>query len=192
MKIFNISETCSDAAVNPVWFYMPDSTIVRSGNPFFIPDFDDKFEAYPALALKINRLGKSIAPRFIDRYFCEATLAITVRATHLLDKLRDAGLPWTPAVNFDKSCFLGNFIEFLTLMADGCITLHTGKDSYQISVEGIHEIIRQNISQISCNNIIKTGDIFLMPLAAESFILEQGMVLTATSANSKLLEMRIK
>ena len=192
MKIFNIlpAEFASSFA-DPIWFFMPDSTIIRSGNPFYVPEFDDRFEAYPALAIKINRLGKSIAQRFVHRYFCEASFAMTVRATSLLERLRSTGLPWTPAVNFDKSCFLGDFTDFNTLCEKG-ISLKIGDETVSYSLEEMMSRIESVISSITSDTIIKTGDIVLMPLSVEGFILNPGINIDATAGDTKLLEIRIK
>ena len=192
MKIFNIlpAEFASSVA-DLIWFFMPDSTIIRSGNPFYVPEFDDRFEAYPALAIKINRLGKSIAPRFVHRYFCEASFAMTVRATSLLERLRSAGLPWTPAVNFDKSCFLGDFTDFNALCEKG-INLQIGDETVSYSREEMMSRIESVISSITSDTIIKTGDIVLMPLSVEGFILNPGINIDATAGDTKLLEIRIK
>lgn len=193
MKIFNIlpSEPTSPISER-IWFFMPDSTIVRSGNPFFVPEFDDRFDAFPALAIKINRLGKSIAPRFVHRYFSEATFAMTVRAINLLDKLRATGLPWTPAVNFDKSCFLGDFIDFNTLCENKAINFQVGDKKITYTLSGIMSDIESAISQITSDTIIKTGDIVLMPLSSESIPLNPGINISASSGDVKLLEIRIK
>ena len=189
MKIFNILPV--ESASEPVWFFMPDSTILRSGNPFFVPEFDDRFEAFPALAIKINRLGKSIAPRFVHRYFSEATFAMTLRASNLLDKLRSKGMPWTPAVNFDKSCLLGDFIDFKEISEEG-INLQIGEETIKYPLDGIMSQIENVISFITSDTIIKTGDIVLLPLSADGFSLKPGINIEASASGSKLLEIRIK
>lgn len=192
MKVFNILPSESASFISdPVWFFMPDSTILRSGNPFFVPEFDDRFEAFPALAIKINRLGKSIAPRFVHRYFCEASFAMTVRARTLLDKLRSAGMPWTPAVNFDKSCLLGDFADFNSLSENG-INLRIGDETVSYPLDEMMSRIENVISRITSDTIIKTGDIVLLPLSADGFHLKPGINIEATVGDSKLLEIRIK
>lgn len=192
MKIFNILHNeAVDSITEPVWFFMPDSTVVRSGNPFFVPEFDDRFEAYPYLAIKINRLGKSIAPRFVHRYFCEATFAMTVRAVSLLEKLRANGLPWATAVDFDKSCFLGDFVDFKNLCKER-INLQIGDEAVNYSIGDIMSRIESVISAVTSDTIIKTGDLVLMPLSAKGFTLNPGMTVNASTSDSKLLEIRIK
>ena len=48
----------------PVIFMKPDSAILKDGKPFFIPDFSKEIHYETELVVRINRLGKNIAPRF--------------------------------------------------------------------------------------------------------------------------------
>ena len=68
------------------WYEIPDSSIIRSGNPFFVPDFDTRFVALPSIAVRICKLGKGIAPRFVPRYYDEVTFGLSVVAA---DRLGD-------------------------------------------------------------------------------------------------------
>lgn len=58
---------------------MADSSLLRSGQPFFVPDFAPRFTATPMLAMRIGRLGKCIARRFAHRYVDAVTAAIVTR-----------------------------------------------------------------------------------------------------------------
>lgn len=192
MKIFNILPDSQSGDNGITWFFMPDSTVIRSGNPFFIPDFDDRFEIYPALAIKVSRLGKSVAERFAYRYYNEITLAATVRATHLLDKLSNAGLPWTQAVNFDKSCFLGDFITTDELKESNDMIFRLGNEEMKFTLTNARRWIAEAIVAISADNIIKMGDIVLIPLTGNGIIIKQDQNLSASVNLSPLLEIRIK
>jgi 2-keto-4-pentenoate hydratase/2-oxohepta-3-ene-1,7-dioic acid hydratase in catechol pathway len=54
---------------NPVIFMKPDSALLKDGKPFFIPDWAEQFDYETELVVRINRLGKCIAPRFAHRYY---------------------------------------------------------------------------------------------------------------------------
>ena len=41
----------------PVIFSKPDSSILRPGKPFFIPDFSDRFDYEAELVVRIDRLA---------------------------------------------------------------------------------------------------------------------------------------
>lgn len=47
---------------------IPDSAIGRDSQPWFLPDFGTDWRGYEAVAVRISRLGKGIAPKFADRY----------------------------------------------------------------------------------------------------------------------------
>ena len=58
----------------PVIFMKPDSAILKDGKPFFIPDFSKEIHYETELVVRINRLGKNIAPRFANRYYDAVTV----------------------------------------------------------------------------------------------------------------------
>ena len=51
----------------PVIFMKPDSALLKDSKPFFIPDFSQQVDYETELVVRINRLGKNIAPRFASR-----------------------------------------------------------------------------------------------------------------------------
>ena len=53
----------------PVIFMKPDSALLKDSKPFFIPDFSQQVDYETELVVRINRLGKNIAPRFASRYY---------------------------------------------------------------------------------------------------------------------------
>ena len=64
----------------PVIFMKPDSAILKDGKPFFIPDFSKEIHYETELVVRINRLGKNIAPRFANRYYDAVTVGIDFTA----------------------------------------------------------------------------------------------------------------
>ena len=47
-----------------------------------------------SLVVRINRLGKNIAPRFANRYYDAVTVGIDFTARDLQRKFREQGNPW--------------------------------------------------------------------------------------------------
>ena len=64
----------------PVIFMKPDSAILKDSKPFFIPDFSNEIHYETELVVRINRLGKNIAPRFANRYYDAVTVGIDFTA----------------------------------------------------------------------------------------------------------------
>ncbi len=94
----------------PTIFMKSDSSLLKDGKPFFIPDFSSEVHYETELVVKIDRLGKNIAERFAHRYYQEVTVGIDFTARDLQRKLREQGLPWELSKAFDNSAAIGSFI----------------------------------------------------------------------------------
>jgi acylpyruvate hydrolase len=118
MKILCIGRNYEDHAkelknplpAEPVVFSKPDSAILRNNQPFFIPDFANEFHHEVEILVRINRLGKNIAPEFANRYYDEIGLGIDFTARDLQDELRGKGLPWEKCKAFDGSAVISEFV----------------------------------------------------------------------------------
>lgn len=95
----------------PTIFMKSDSSLLKDGKPFFIPDFSSEIHYETELVVKIDRLGKNIAERFAHRYYQEVTVGIDFTARDLQRKLREQGLPWELSKAFDSSAAIGSFIS---------------------------------------------------------------------------------
>ncbi len=94
----------------PVVFLKPETAILRTGRPFFIPDFANEFHHEVELVICINRLGKNIEPKFAHRYYDEIGVGIDFTARDLQSTLKKKGLPWEKCKAFDSSAALSKFI----------------------------------------------------------------------------------
>ena len=118
MKIFAIGqnyvehnkELNSKHPTEPVVFMKPDTAVLRNNKPFFIPDFSNEIHYETELIIKINRIGKNIAPRFAHRYYSEIGLGVDFTARDLQRRLKESGHPWEIAIAFDNSAVIGNFL----------------------------------------------------------------------------------
>jgi 2-keto-4-pentenoate hydratase/2-oxohepta-3-ene-1,7-dioic acid hydratase in catechol pathway len=106
----HIAELQHERPTDPVIFMKPDSAILPAHNPFYIPDFSNDLHYEVELVVKINRLGKHIAPRFAHKYYDEIGLGIDFTARDLQNRLKDKGLPWEKAKAFDGSAVIGDFL----------------------------------------------------------------------------------
>ncbi len=154
----------------PVWTLISQAAILQGGNPFFVPDFADCFEARTALAIKIGKLGKGIAPRFAHRYIDSAAPAIIFVATDLLESAKAGGLPWTQAISYDRSLALGKFTNMTLEKCKKC-SIGIKIDAPESTILGswnassLSSTIEEAISAISRENALKMGDIILLGLA---------------------------
>ncbi len=94
----------------PVVFLKPETAILRTGRPFFIPDFANEFHHEVELVIRISRLGKNIEPKFAHRYYDEIGVGIDFTARDLQSSLKKKGLPWEKSKAFDSSAALSKFV----------------------------------------------------------------------------------
>ena len=83
------------------YYFLPDTALNRIGQPFFLPDINNPLTAFPALAVRISRLGKNIAEKFAHRYIDAVALAVVFRDENMLRILQQDHHPWTAAVSYD-------------------------------------------------------------------------------------------
>ncbi len=93
----------------PVVFTKADSSLLKSGKPFFVPDHLGRIDYEAEVVVRINRLGKNIAERFARRYYDALTVGIDFTARDLQNQCKAKGHPWEIAKAFDYSAPIGKF-----------------------------------------------------------------------------------
>lgn len=104
----------------PVIFTKADSSLLKDGKPFFVPDHLGRVDYETEMVVRICRLGKSIPERFAHRYYDAVTVGIDFTARDLQRRLRDAGQPWDLCKGFDGAAAIGEWIpkeKFLDVQA---------------------------------------------------------------------------
>ena len=71
----------------PTIFMKSDSSLLKDGKPFFIPDFSSEIHYETEIVVKIDPLGKNIAERFAQRYYNELTLQPAICKTSCVRKV---------------------------------------------------------------------------------------------------------
>lgn len=104
-------ELNNQVPTEPVIFSKPDSALLLKNKPFFVPDFAEEFHHEVEVVVRINRLGKNIAPQFARRYYEEVALGIDFTARDLQTRLKSKGLPWEKSKAFDGSAVLSHFVS---------------------------------------------------------------------------------
>lgn len=94
----------------PVIFLKPDSSCLRPGQPFFIPDVFKEVHHEVEVVVRISRNGKHIAKRFAHKYYDEIGLGIDFTARDKQSALKQKGLPWELAKAFDGSALVSNML----------------------------------------------------------------------------------
>ena len=155
-------ELNSKHPTEPIVFMKPDSAILKSNKPFYIPDFSNDVHYEVELIVKFNRLGKNIDSKFASRYFSEIGLGIDFTARDLQQQLKTEGRPWEICKAFDNSAVIGEFISVSELGDIQKISFRldiNGKTVQQGNSADMIFPISELVSHISRYFTIKIGDI---------------------------------
>ena len=146
----------------PTIFMKSDSSLLKDGKPFFIPDFSSEVHYETEIVVKIDRLGKNIAERFAHRYYSEITVGIDFTARDLQSRLRAQGLPWEISKAFDNSAAIGTFIPLEKMGDIDHIPFHldlNGKKVQEGNTEDMLFTVDQIVAYVSRFFTLKIGDL---------------------------------
>lgn len=146
----------------PAIFMKSDSSLLKDGKPFFIPDFSSEIHYETELVVKIDRLGKNIAERFAHRYYGEVTVGIDFTARDLQRRLRGEGLPWELSKAFDGSAVVGTFIPLEEAGNIGRLPFHLDKNGETVQRGNTADMlfpVDRIIAYVSRFFTLKVGDL---------------------------------
>lgn len=146
----------------PVLFTKADSSLLKSGKPFFVPDFMGRIDYEAELVIRICRLGKNIPQRFAHRYYDAVTVGIDFTARDVQQQLREKGLPWDLSKSFDGAAAIGEWVgkdKFLDVQA---LRFHldiNGQTVQEGCTADMVFSIDEIVAYISQYFTLKTGDV---------------------------------
>ena len=154
MKIIVLNRNISQPLVDelPHVEIIPDSAILHSGKPFFVPSFSSKWKYEISIAFRNTRLGKNIAEKFANRYYDAFTI---VAKTIPCDIVESSSSAITYA--FDGSFILGEWIEIDAIKSLESISITIGNKTETISISQLE--IDKTIALLSKYLTLKIGDI---------------------------------
>ncbi len=179
-------------ATSPEIDIIPDSAIQKSGKPFFVPDFADKFRYRMATAVHVCRLGKNIAQKFANRYYEEAGLCLIFEASDLLDRLKADGMPTAIATAFDAAAITGEMVTVDAAQlgkSDAVLTINEA-ETERVATPSAADFDRC-IEIASRYFTLKIGDLIII----ETGELHDAIIndtVSATIANNQSIHIRIK
>lgn len=169
MKIMLLDTSPATLIADSAW--RPDR------RPYFVPEpADTPVKGELRIALRIDRLGKNIAPQFAFRYVGAATIVALF-----------TGGNYTPYA--DDSMIMGRWIS---ISDAGNAAIECAATSTSTILRLDHNEIASRISDISTNTTFKTGDIIIMPEEIAKFDPNAIKSLSANLNGSTILEFTIK
>jgi len=145
-----------------VIFSKPESALLQNNKPFFYPDFSTDIQYETEIVLKIDRLGKSIAPKFAHRYYSEITVGIDFTARDLQKRCKEKGHPWEIAKAFDNSAPIGRMVAKANFADIQNINFHldiNGTTVQQGNTKDMIFSVDQIIAHASKFFTLKNGDL---------------------------------
>ena len=147
---------------SPVIFTKADSSLLKDGKPFFVPDDMGRIDYETEIVVRICRLGKAIPACFAYRYYDDVTVGIDFTARDLQKQLREKGLPWELCKGFDGAATIGNWVPVDKFRNIQALQFHldiNGKTVQQGCTSDMIFKIDEIIEYISKYFTLKTGDI---------------------------------
>ena len=146
----------------PVIFTKADSSLLKDGKPFFVPDDMGRIDYETEIVVCICRLGKAIPARFAHRYYDAVTVGIDFTARELQAELRKKGLPWEMCKGFDGAAAIGEWVSVEKFRDVQALQFHldiNGKTVQEGRTSDMLFKIDEIIEYISKYFTLKTGDI---------------------------------
>ncbi|KXB45881.1 FAH family protein [Bacteroidales bacterium KA00344] len=146
----------------PVIFLKPDSSLLKDGKPFFIPDHLGRIEYETEMVVRICKLGKTVSERFAPRYYDAVTVGIDFTARELQREMIAKGRPWDLAKGFDGAACIGEWIDKDKFLDIQRIRFHldiNGQTVQEGCTSDMLYKVDEIISYISQYYTLKTGDI---------------------------------
>lgn len=181
MKIIRLtgSEPLSDID------FHPDSALLLPGRPLFYPDFGGDWHACLFLAIRINRLGKSVSEKFAPRYYDSFSLAL-----HFIPVDPSAMLPGVLS-GLDSSITHGAWLPAaqlaggITIAAD--CQLCCPPDFTLPSDTEVNRVI----ARVSTYTTLRMGDILLLPLPVSPLPLSPRTHIALSAADTEIISLKI-
>ena len=191
----HIAELNNERPDEPVIFIKPDTAPVQKQFPFVIPEFSSEVHYEIELIVKINKVGKYIAPNFAHKYYDEISVGIDFTARDLQDKLKAKGLPWEKAKAFDGSAVIGDFIDktgFETVDDINFELLKNGQSVQKGNTKYMLWKVDELIAEVSKYFTLRTGDVIFTGTPEGVGPVAPGDVLEGFLEEKKLFKVQVK
>ena len=146
----------------PVIFLKADSSLLKGGRPFFIPDHLGRIEYETEVVVRICKLGKNVPERFAPRYYDAMTVGIDFTARELQKKMMGQGYPWDLSKGFDGAACIGEWMSKEKFRDMQSIRFHLDINGQTVQEGFTGDMlykVDEIIAYISRFYTLKTGDI---------------------------------
>lgn len=173
----------------PAFFSKADSTLLKGGKPFFIPDFASQCVASVHLVGRVSRLGKGFSERFASRYMDAWTLGVCFTAQEMGD-----GVTPSMTSDFDGTTMIGEFLktEQVTWERMECRFEIGNIQISGISLQGMESYLYKSLAELSKYFTWRQGDLIFSKPLAECVVVKENDHVTGQIGEERLLEFNVK
>ena len=191
----HVKEMSNILSSEPVIFSKPESALLLNNKPFFYPDFSTDIQYETEIVVKIDRLGKNIAPKFACRYYNEITVGIDFTARDLQRQCKEKGHPWEIAKAFDNSAPVGRMVAKTTFPDIQNVNFRLDVNGTTVQQGNTQEMIftiDQIIAHVSRFFTLKNGDLIYTGTPSGVGPVKIGDRLQAYLENELTLDFKVK
>ena len=191
----HIEELANRRPQEPVVFIKPDSAVLPKQQDFYIPEFSSDVHYEVEVLVKINKVGKHIAPEFAHKYYDEVGLGIDFTARDLQGRLKEKGLPWEKAKGFDGSAVIGKWFpksKFNNINNLNFSLLKNGETVQKGNTAQMLWKIDELISYVSKYFMLKKGDVIFTGTPAGVGRISANDYLSGVLENEEVFSVKIK
>jgi 2-keto-4-pentenoate hydratase/2-oxohepta-3-ene-1,7-dioic acid hydratase in catechol pathway len=178
----------------PVFFLKPETALVKSNRPVYLPDFTNDFHYELELVVKICKVGKCIREKFAHTYWDEVALGLDLTARDLQREQSQKGLPWEIAKAFDNSAPISAFFPKSRFENPDAIQFHLDLNGKTVQRGNSSEMIfsvDRIIAYVSRFFTLKHGDLIFTGTPAGVGSLKTGDIMEAYIEEEKILRCKI-
>ena len=198
MKIMGVYYRNDGDQTVPALLVWPDSSMIRSGKPVFLPSYPSGCSVVTALGIKIDRLGKTIERKYASRYYNEVMPVAIVLSGKSAGELADHKEVSSSDIVADYTVICGNELHKESLSADSTATLkYETLDSEPIEtatmdLSGAEDKIASAIVFAGKRNTLKTGDIVVLLDCSHTVPAQTDSKISVVIDNNELLKFKLK
>lgn len=188
-------EMNSEVPSTPILFMKPDTSILKDGSDFYMPEFTSDLHYECEVVIKIDKVGKHIAEKFAPKYYSSFTLGIDFTARDLQQACKAKGLPWETAKAFDHSAPISNIFLSKEDFSLENLQFELKKNGERVQAGNTSDMIFKIdylISHISKFVTLKTGDLIFTGTPVGVGQVNIGDVLEGFVEGQKMFEFHIK
>lgn len=179
----------------PVIFTKADSSLLKDGKSFFLPEEMGQVDYETELVVRISKLGKSIPQRFAHRYYDAVTVGIDFTARDLQKNLRAEGKPWDLCKGFDGAAVIGKWVDIEKFRDIQAIHFHLDINGSTVQEGCTSDMlfkVDEIIAYISRYFTLKTGDLIYTGTPVGVGAVKIDDHLTGYLEDRKVLEFNVK